>query len=116
MLLLPANRGGWRRHEFTLRVARLPLAFRSTLTALERYLRATTLISDDDIRLMLGRVVERFEQAVADGYSITDVIGHDPVEFIDVLCGRYIDGPGAPRMRRMLRDAVDLARTAQGVQ
>ena len=116
MLLLPANRGGWRRHEYTLRVARLPLAFRSTLTALERYLRTATLMRDDDIRLMLGRVVERFEQAAADGYSITDVIGPDPVEYVDALCGRYIDGPGAPERRQTLRDAVDLARTAQGLQ
>jgi DNA-binding ferritin-like protein (Dps family) len=58
---------------------------------------------------MFEDLADLFEQAAAQGTPIADVVGQDPVEFVDAFAQNYNEGGYVPdRARKQLTD--DLAR------
>ena len=97
----------WRAYK--TRTRSLPQDYRSAVEAVERYLvrsgdapvdggRAATMFED---------LADLFEQAAADGTPVRDVVGEDPVEFVEAFVATYSDGGWIARERGRLRRAID---------
>lgn len=98
----------WR--DYKARVRALPEPYRSAAEALERYLLATGGISDgDSAASLLENLVDVFEQAAAEGMSIREIVGDDPLDFIEALLRNYPEGDWRARERRRLIHAIDAA-------
>ncbi len=98
----------WRVYQ--ARAAGLPPQHRTTTKALERYLMYRGAISRGDVLVtMLEDLVELFEQAAADGTTVRDVVGEDPVTFAEDFLANYPEGQWINTERdRLVRD-VDRA-------
>lgn len=72
---------GWR--EYQTRARRLPASYRTALDALERYL--NYLGPGGDGGAVLADLLDLFEQSAANGAPLREIIGTDPVEFIEAL-------------------------------
>jgi DNA-binding ferritin-like protein (Dps family) len=52
-------------------------------------------------------LADLFEQAAADGTPIREIVGEDPVEFVEAFAQNYSDGGYVPtRARKRLTDAI----------
>ena len=54
-------------------------------------------------------VADLFERAAADGTPIRELVGEDPVEFVEALIRNYDKGGYVAREQRRLIDAIDRA-------
>jgi DNA-binding ferritin-like protein (Dps family) len=98
----------WRQHK--ARTRQLPEGYRTALEALERYLmycgpggdgaRAASMFED---------LLDLFEQSVANGTPIREIVGEDPVEFLEAFVRNYPDGQWRVRERNRLINAIDRA-------
>jgi DNA-binding ferritin-like protein (Dps family) len=79
---------GWR--DDKSRVRRLPASYRIAFHALERYL--NYLGPGGDGGTILADLLDLFEQSAASGTPIREVVGADPVEFIEAFAQNYPDG------------------------
>ena len=80
--------------------AALPASYRTAVEALERYLmycragwrreRAASMFED---------LVDLFEQSAANGTPIREIVGEDPVEFLEAFVRNYPDGQWRLRER-----------------
>ena len=61
---------------------------------------ATTMFED---------LVDLFEQSAADGSPIRDVVGDDPVEFVEAFVANYSEGGWINRERVRLTEAIERA-------
>ena len=92
----------WR--EYKARTRRLPANYRAAVEALERYLNyfgtggEGTAIYED--------LIDLFEQSAASGTPIRDIVGDDPVEFIETFVRNYPKGQWVIRERERLTDAI----------
>ena len=86
---------GWR--EYKARARQLPASYRTALDALERYL--NYLGPGGDGGAILADLLDLFEQSAANGTPIREVVGEDPVAFIEAfireLLGAALESPGA---------------------
>jgi DNA-binding ferritin-like protein (Dps family) len=57
-------------------------------------------------------VADLFEQAAADGTPIREIVGDDPVEFVDALIRNYDRGGYVAREQERLVRAIELAEAA----
>ena len=99
------EKGQWR--EYKARARQLPASYRTALDALERYLNyfgtgggGTTIYAD---------LVDLFEQSAANGTPIRDIVGEDPVEFIETFVQNYPKGQWVIRERERLAKAIEHA-------
>ena len=58
---------------------------------------------------MFEDVADLFERAAADGTPIREIVGEDPVEFVDALVRNYSKGGYIDRERERLVNAIERA-------
>jgi DNA-binding ferritin-like protein (Dps family) len=95
----------WR--AYRARVKELPPTYRTAVEAIERYLMYFGAVEADSAASLFEDVADLFEQAAADGTPIRDIVGDDPVEFVDVLVRNYSKGGYVDRERKRLCDAIE---------
>ena len=67
-------------------------------------------ISDgDSAASLLENIADLFEQSAADGTPIREIVGDDPVEFIEEMLRNYPEGDWRVRERQRLADAIKSA-------
>ena len=95
------------------RVQQLPEPYRETVEAVERYLMYSGGISyGATLVRLLDDLGDLFEQSAADGTPIRDVVGDDPVEFVETFLANYSEGQWISKERARLVSAVDRAAEA----
>lgn len=104
-----ADKKSYRAHK--ARIRSLPADYRAAVEALERYLMYAGGIAKGDVLVrMYGDLVDLFEQSAADGTPIREIVGEDPVEFVDTFIANYSDGSWIAKERE--RFVRDIARAA----
>jgi DNA-binding ferritin-like protein (Dps family) len=101
----------WR--EYKARVKALPASYRTTVEAIEWYLMHFGPMDGDSPAPVLEDVADLFERAAADGTPIREIVGEDPVEFVEALVGNYEKGGYVTRERERLTDAIARAEEAR---
>ena len=97
----------WRAYK--ARVRQLPPNYRSAVDAIERYLMYFGPVEADSAGSLLEDVADLFERAAADGTPIRDIVGDDPVEFVEALVANYAKGGYVTRERERLISAIERA-------
>ncbi|MEU6782088.1 DUF1048 domain-containing protein [Nonomuraea angiospora] len=98
----------WR--QYKARVRQLPEDYRTAVDAIERYLMLFVPTDGDSNASMFEDLADLFEQAAADGTPIREIVGEDPVEFVETFVHNYSDGGYVPkRERKRLTDAIERA-------
>jgi DNA-binding ferritin-like protein (Dps family) len=98
-----------RYREYRARARRLPAGYRTAVDALERYLLIFGPGQGDRIQAMLDDLADLFEQSVAAGTPIRQIVGEDPVEFAEAFLRNYPEGGWITREREQLTRAIDSA-------
>src|SRR5262252_3718079 len=93
----------WR--SYKARARRLPASYRTALEALERYL--NYFGTGGDGTAMYADLIDLFEQSAANGTTIRDIVGEDPVEFIETFVQNYPKGQWIIRERERLTKAIE---------
>ena len=101
----------WRAYK--ARVRQLPPNYRGAVDAIERYLMYFGPMDADSAGSLFEDVIDLFERAAADGTPIRDIVGDDPVEFVEALIANYSKGGYVTRERERLISAIEGAE-AQG--
>lgn len=94
----------WR--AYRARVRALPENYRMAVDAIERYLMHFGPVDGDNAASLFEDVADLFEQAAADGTPIRDIVGVDPVEFVEELLRNYAKGGYVARERDRLTSAI----------
>jgi DNA-binding ferritin-like protein (Dps family) len=63
---------------------------------------------------MFEDLADLFEQAAADGTPIREIVGEDPVEFVEALLQNYSKGGWVTRERERLLNAIARAEGEDG--
>ena len=108
------EKGQWRRYK--ARARQLPASYRTAVDALERYL--MYLGGGDDGTAMYADLVDLFEQSAANRTPIRQIVGEDPVEFIETFVRNYPKGKWIIEERERLTNAIERAteEEARGVR
>lgn len=103
----------WRAYK--QRKAQLPTPYRTATDGVERYLMyAAGVVKGDVMMQMVEDLLDLFETAAADGTTVRDIVGEDPVEFADAFAATYADGQWIQKERGRLQATIDQAeRTEQ---
>jgi DNA-binding ferritin-like protein (Dps family) len=96
----------WRGYK--ARARQLPASYCMALDALERYLNYCGGTGGDGTA-MYGDLIDLFEQSAANGTPIRQIVGEDPVEFIDTFVRNYPKGQWIIRGRERLTNAIERA-------
>ena len=96
-------KGQWRDNK--ARVRQLPLTYRTALDALERYL--NYLGPGGDGGAIYADLIDLFEQSAANGTPIREVVGEDPVAFIEAFIQNYPDGDWRAPERERFINAIE---------
>lgn len=97
----------WRAYK--ARVRQLPPGYRDAVEAIERYLMFFGSLEADSAASLFEDVADLFEQAAADGTPIRDIVGEDPVEFVEELARNYKKGGYIDKERARLTSAINKA-------
>lgn len=99
-----------RYREYQGRIRALPEPYASTARAVNRYLMHTGAVLDGDTWVtMFSDLADLWEQAVADGLPVRDVVGEDPVEFTEAFAQAYSGKRWIDKERERLERSVDEA-------
>ena len=98
-----------RYRRYKARTARLPAGYRAAIDALERYLFIFGPGKGERILAMLDDLADLFEQSAADGTPVREIVGADPVEFVETFVRNYPEGGWIARERERLTEAIDRA-------
>lgn len=94
--------------EYKARLKQLPGSYRTAAEAVERYLMYAGGIAKGDVLVrMYGDLVGLFEESAANGTPIRQVVGEDPVEFVEAFIANYSDGSWINKERQRLISAID---------
>jgi DNA-binding ferritin-like protein (Dps family) len=99
------EKGQWR--QYKARTRQLPASYRTALDALERYL--NYFGTGGDGTAMYADLIDLFEQSAANRTPIREIVGEDPVEFIEVFVRNYPKGQWIIRERERLTNAIERA-------
>jgi DNA-binding ferritin-like protein (Dps family) len=103
----------WREHK--ARTRQLPASYRTALEALEHYLMYCGPGGDGaEAASMFDDLGDLFEQSAANGTPIREIVGEDPVEFLEAFVQNYPDGQWRLRERKRLISAIDRAVGEEG--
>jgi DNA-binding ferritin-like protein (Dps family) len=95
----------WRAYK--ARVRQLPDNYRAAVEAIQRYLMHFVPADGDSAASMFDDLADLFEQAAADATPIREIVGEDPVEFVEAFVQNYSQGGYVPtRERKRLTDAI----------
>lgn len=99
----------WRAYQ--ARVKTLPTEYRTAVEAVERYLMHSgdTPADWDRAARMFEDLAELFERAAADGTPVREIVGDDPLEFVETFVRTYSDGGWIQKERERLRKSIDRA-------
>ena len=97
----------WRAYK--ARVRQLPPNYRAAVDAVERYLMYFGPVDAESAGSLLEDVADLFERAAADGTPIREIVGDDPVEFVEALVANYTKGGYVARERARLVRAIEQA-------
>jgi DNA-binding ferritin-like protein (Dps family) len=97
----------WR--QYKARVRQLPANYRAAADAFERYLMHLGPADGNSAASMFEDLADLFEQSAADGTPIREVVGEDPVEFIEAFLQNYPEGQWRTRERERLVNAIQRA-------
>ncbi|MBO1769906.1 DUF1048 domain-containing protein [Agrococcus sp. TF02-05] len=99
----------WRAYK--ARVKQLPDPYRATVEAIERYLlhSGATPVDGDRAADMFEDLADLFERAAADGKPIRDIVGEQPIEFVDDFVRTYADSSWIAKERARLTEAIERA-------
>ncbi|MFK5633612.1 MULTISPECIES: DUF1048 domain-containing protein [unclassified Ornithinimicrobium] len=96
-----------RYRQYRERVKQLPGSDRTAVEALERYLTYRGAITKGNVLMsMLDDLVDLFEQSAADGRTVREVVGQDPVEFAETFLRNYEEGQWIAKERERLTRAI----------
>ena len=104
--------GGKRRwRQYKARVKALPEPYRTAVDAIEHY----NFGRGDGAGWaeMLADLADLFEQAAADGTPIREVVGEDPVAFVEAFVQNYPEGHWRARERERFINAIERAEQEQ---
>lgn len=101
----------WRAYK--ARVKQLPPDYRAAVDASERYLMYFGVLDADSAASLFEDVADLFEQAAADGTPIREIVGDDPVEFVDALVRNYSKGGYVDKERARLVKGIEAAQRDQ---
>ena len=98
----------WRTYK--ARVRQLPENYRTAVDAIERYLMHFVPADGDSAASQFEELADLFERAAADGTPIREIVGDDPVEFVEAFARNYTKGGYVPdRARERLITAIERA-------
>ncbi len=92
--------------QYKARKEQLPAGYRTAVDALERYLMHFGVGGGVS---MLEDLADLFEQSAADRVPVRDVVGEDPVEFIETFARNYEEYSWRKRERARLISAIERA-------
>jgi DNA-binding ferritin-like protein (Dps family) len=95
----------WR--QYKARTRQLPASYRTAVDAIERYLMYLGRGDGTGWASMLEDLVDLFEQSAANGTPIREIVGEDPVEFVETFVRNYPEGQWIRRERERLTNAID---------
>ena len=98
----------WR--QYKARVRQLPESYRTAVEAIERYLMHFGPMDGDSAASVFEDLADLFERAAADETPIRDIVGDDPVEFVEAFVRNYTKGGYVDRERERLTSAIDARR------
>jgi DNA-binding ferritin-like protein (Dps family) len=98
------EKGRWR--EYKARVRELPPNYRVAVEAVERYLMYFGRGDGAGWASMYEDLVELFEHSAANRTPIREVVGEDPVEFVEAFVQNYPEGQWRTRERERLTSAI----------
>src|SRR6476659_5160958 len=94
----------WRAYK--ARVRQLPANYRLAVDTIERYLMHFVPTDGDSVATEFEDLADLFERAAADGTPIREIVGDDPVEFVEAFAQNYTKGGYVPdRERKRLTSA-----------
>ena len=95
----------WRAYK--ARVKQLPEGYRTAVDAIERYLMHFVAADGDSAASEFEDLADLFERAAVDGAPIREIVGDDPVEFVEAFAQNYTKGGYVPdRAREQLISAI----------
>jgi DNA-binding ferritin-like protein (Dps family) len=99
----------WRAYK--ARVKALPEEYRTAVEGIERYLMHSGDTPADWNRAatMFDDLADLFERAAADGTPVREIVGEDPLEFVETFVRTYSDGGWIAKERERLRKTIDRA-------
>lgn len=98
----------WRQHR--ARTRQLPASYRTAVEALERYMMYRGPGGDGaEAASMFDDLIDLFEQSAANQTPIREIVGEDPVEFLEAFVRNYPDGQWRVRERQRLISAIERA-------
>ena len=98
----------WRQHK--ARTRQLPASYRTAVEALERYMMYCGPGGDGaEAASMFDDLIDLFEQSAANRTPIREIVGEDPVEFLEAFVRNYPDGQWRVRERKRLITAIERA-------
>jgi DNA-binding ferritin-like protein (Dps family) len=101
-----------RYRQYKARERALPDSYRTAIEAVDRYLIYAGGISDGTVLVsMMDDLADLFEQSAANGTPVREIVGHDPVEFVETFLRNYSDGQWINKERERLTTAIDRAET-----
>jgi DNA-binding ferritin-like protein (Dps family) len=103
----------WR--QYKARVRGLPDGYRTAVEGIERYLMYFGPLDGDNAASLLEDVADLFERAAADQAPIRDIVGEDPVAFVEALVENYEKGGYVARERERLTLTLGLAEAQQSL-
>ena len=98
-----------RYREYKARVERLPENYRTAVNALQRYSYYFGGGTAEGSLAMMDDLADLFEQAAANGTTVREIVGDDPVEFAQAFLENYPQGQWITRERNRLTAAIDRA-------
>lgn len=102
----------WR--QYKARSRQLPDGYRTAIEAIERYLMYFGGADGDGAASMFEDLADLFERAAADETPIREIVGADPVEFVEAFLQNYSKGSWVTRERERLTRAIDRAAGEDG--
>lgn len=95
---------------YRARTRQLPDSYRIAVEALQRYMMYCGPGGDGaEAETMFEDLLDLFEQSAANGTPIREIVGEDPVEFLNAFVRNYPDGQWRVRERNRLISAIDRA-------
>ena len=101
----------WRAYK--ARTRQLPTSYRTAIDGVERYLMYFGRGDGPGWAEMFEDLADLFEQAAANDTPIREIVGEDPVEFVDAFIQNYPEGQWRIRERDRLASAIARAEAEQ---
>lgn len=101
---------------YRARIEQLPPRYRTAVKGIERYLMYTGPGDGDQLMRMVDDLADLFERAAADGTTVREIVGDDPIEFVETFKENYGLGSWLNKEQKRLISAVEQAETEEGTQ